>query len=301
MKRIIYSIVFLFIVFNLFAQDNLQLIDTSKMWSTLSYSSWMPSMHMTRYNKFLGDTLINQTEYMKVWEATDEGYSNWILKGFIREDTNGNILLRTLYDEEGLIYKFNVNSGDNLTINNPFYCTPCPTTVLDVDSVFIELSNEWRKRITLAPINPYGSEEYWIEGIGSLAGILHSSYHILPLTGGGYDLLCYWENESLIYSNPDYNFCYSSTVSSPDISISETGIIIYPNPVVNQSRISINFPNKKNIKIEIRDIWGKLIKRFQVNSSNEIILNRSQFNSGLYIISINDENKIIAQKKLIVQ
>ena len=74
------------------AQDNLQLIDTCKMWSSIVYWSWMPSMNISYYHKFSGDTLINLTEYSKAWEATDEFYTNWILKGNIREDTKSDIL-----------------------------------------------------------------------------------------------------------------------------------------------------------------------------------------------------------------
>ena len=299
MKKLTLILILSAFSFTGFSQYNSELIDTTKMWSTLDYWSWMPSMHFTRYNKFSGDTLINQTGYTRVWEATDEGYSNWELKGFIREDTNSNIYLRTLYNQEGLIYKFNVNPGDNLSINNPFYVM-CSTTVLDVDSVFLELSNEWRKRITLAPVDPYGNEEYWIEGIGSLAGILHSSYHSLPLTGAGYDLLCYWENESLIYTNPDYNFCYSSTVSISESSEDNSIISVYPSPLTSQSYVSLNSEDIKNGILEIRDIYGNLIKRTPIIPRNKILLERDQFKSGIYIITLFEGEKLIARKKFLV-
>jgi hypothetical protein len=57
---------------------------------------------------------------------------------------------------------------------------------------------------------PFGSgvEEVWIEGIGSLFGIIDSGS--LFLTGGSTNLLCYYEDGDLVWQNttPGYNECY---------------------------------------------------------------------------------------------
>jgi hypothetical protein len=103
------------------AQDNLQLIDTSKMWSSWRGGSNIPPEYrISTYHKFQDDTLIDQTSYKKIWESQDEQHIDWELKGFIRSDTNGDIYVRDQLNYEGLIYRFNVQVGDTFTIFNPF-------------------------------------------------------------------------------------------------------------------------------------------------------------------------------------
>ena len=57
-----------------------------------------------------------------------------------------------------------------------------------IDSVLI--GNNYRQRTNLHPL--WGGHEEWIEGIGSISGILHNSFGLI---GGNYfELLCYYEN-----------------------------------------------------------------------------------------------------------
>ncbi len=95
-----------------------------------------------------------------------------------------------------------------LIIHLDFY--PFEANVVDIDSVFIEPANQYRKRIKLSGPNPYPYyEEYWIEGMGSTAGLIHSGCQMGSYTGSAmYTLLCYYESDELIYDNPDYPVCF---------------------------------------------------------------------------------------------
>jgi len=303
MKRIIYIIVFLSIVFNLFAQDNLQLIDTSKMWSSWRGGSWLPPEYrISSYHKFQDDTLINQKSYKKIWESLDEQQTNWELKGFIRSDTIGNIYARDLLNYEGLIYNFDVQVWDTFTLCNPFNeWLVFQVLVIEIDSTFIIPANQFRKRIKLQGNDIWAGEEYWIEGIGSSAGILQSGADIVQQTGWAmYDALCQWHNDTLVYSNPEYSSCFI-IVSTPEVTDEAPEIIIQPNPLVNKSYIIVKGLHFDNFQLEIRNIYGKNVCEYSIQQNKDILLDRRLFKSGLYIITLIDGNNVIARKKLIVQ
>ena len=302
MKRIIYTIVFLSIIFNLFAQDDLQIVDPAKRWSYYIYANFPPWYKQSYYVKFAGDSTINQMNYLKVWESDDEQYTEWYQRGFIRSDTNGNIFLRDLVNNEGLSYKFDVNPGDTFSLFNPFHFYIYTAEVLDVDSVYIEPVNEYRKRIKITDYEGtiYAQDEYWIEGIGSLAGILCSGFHVYSLTGSFCDALCQWKNNNLVYSNPDYNSCFI-IVSTLEMTDESTEIIIQPNPLVDKSYIIVKGLHFCNYQLGIRDIYGKNVCVYNIQQNKDIILDRGLFKRGLYIITLIDGNNVIARKKLIVQ
>ncbi|MCD6555576.1 MAG: T9SS type A sorting domain-containing protein [Bacteroidales bacterium] len=81
---------------------------------------------------------------------------------------------------------------------------------------------------------------------------------------------------------------------SAEISkISKKGISIYPIPT--SGIIYINLANKNIQELMILDITGKqIIEKFHVQQNNEIDL--SDFESGIYIISIQTDNEIFTSK-----
>lgn len=304
MKSIIFTIVILALAVSLIAQSNLQIVDPAKRWSYMEHQSWAPPLwvRFPYYVKFSGDTTINQLNYLKIWETDEEDSTNWYQQGFIRSDSNGDIYMRDLIDNEGLVYKFDVNPGDTFSVSNPFHIYDFVAEVAEVDQVFIGPANEYRKRIKIIDYEgiSWGEEEYWIEGIGSMAGIITSGFHLYSLTGGVHDALCQWQNNSLVYSNPGFNFCFN-IVSTPEISDEPIGISINPNPLKNKSKVVIEGLADANCTLLISDMYDKKIIEYNFKYSKEITIERRLFNSGLYIISLIDRNNIIARKKLIVQ
>jgi hypothetical protein len=303
MKTIIYTAALIAFSLNLPGQNDLNLVDTSNLWS--DFSSWElppPGDVQSQYVRFSGDTTINLLDYKKVWTSNTALMTNWSLAGFIRSDADNQVYLRDTYGWEGLIYKFDLLPGDTFTMYNPFGSYIFVAEVLEVDSIFIEPSNEKRKRIRLGAYEgmPWNQEEYWIEGIGSLAGILNSGQHIYPLTcGGDPQLLCYLWNGNVVYSNPDFNSCYITGVTeNGEDLIAELNI--HPLPLSDQTIISINNYHGNNLTIEIRDISGKLIYTHGIDQNNEIGLYRNDFKSGCYFVTLKDKTNAIKTKKLIV-
>jgi hypothetical protein len=302
MKKVIITSVMLCYILILSAQSNLPIVDPAKKWTYMFYLFEPPwiTYFDSYYTRFGGDTIINQIDYLKIWESGDDPPEIWNLKGFAREDTNGKVYFRSNNNDEGLAYRFDITVGDTFTMNNPFHGISFTAEVLEDDSVFIEPLNEKRRRLKLEEYDPVWTyEEYWIEGLGSMAGIVYSGEHMIPFTGGYLTALCSWYNNSVVYSNPEFNSCFI-TVSTQDIQEEKNDLIIQPNPLVCQSFVSYDDINRTDLILEIRDILGNLILTTHYGNAKKIILYRSQFQSGIYIVSLLDENNILARKKLIV-
>jgi hypothetical protein len=116
------TLLFVVIVQFCYGQEYHKLVDTNKLWSTLIVEYIGPptfdSTLKTQHIRFGDDTIINGLIYKKVLETYNENLINWSYSGYIREDSSRKVyyLNYECYDEEYLIYDFNVNIGD--TINS---------------------------------------------------------------------------------------------------------------------------------------------------------------------------------------
>ncbi|RLD55897.1 MAG: hypothetical protein DRJ05_12190 [Bacteroidetes bacterium] len=277
------------------AQDNIDIVDEGKMWSYLLQG--YPPFQRTYYHKFLDDTIIDQLTYLKVWQSLDEYYQVWDHHGYIRSEENGDVYYLDKFFNGGLIYRFDVQVGDNFTINNP-YSWEKSITVLSVDSVLVLPMEQYRKRITIGAGLPY--EEIWIEGLGSMAGILNSGFHAEPLTGGLQDILCQWQDGTEVFSNPDFTFCFKTTVSTPENQENNTVLTIFPIPLTESSVIKLS----KKItdgRIVITDIFGKTVKEIAVSNTEAISIQRNSFSPGVYIVSLYDGVRFVDRVKMIVK
>jgi hypothetical protein len=200
------------------------------------------------------------------------------------------------------MYRFNVDVGDSIVINNTYkFGYTVYTQVVEIDSVYLPLINEKVKRIKLEDINSPGiAEEYWLEGIGSSAGLLLSGFHAIPLTGIMLSSLCEWQDNSLVYSNPDFSYCFNTTISATASIVEESVFTVYPNPMTSQSIIGLNVGDLKNCKVEIRDVFGYLLEKDEISQDDVIILKRKHFKSGIYFISLFKNNTLVARQKLLV-
>ncbi len=286
MKKLILIIVLAGFFLSANAQDDLQIVDQGKMWSCLLHGC-VP-YYYTYYHKFMDDTIIDQLSYLKVWQSVDEYYQEWAHYGYIRSEENGDVYYLDKFFNGGLIYRFDVQVGDNFTINNP-YSWEKSITVLSIDSVLILPMEQYRKRITIFAVY----EETWIEGVGSSAGILNSGFHAEPLTGGLYDMLCEWQDETEVFSNPDFTFCFKTTVSTPENQENKTVLTIFPIPLTESSLIKLS--NKiTDGRIGIVDMCGTTVKQI-------ISIQRDSFKSGVYIVSLYDGVRFVDRVKMIVR
>ncbi len=225
----------------------------------------------------------------------------WQPYGFIREDGN-KYYLRSLSGEEGLAYDFSVNVGDTIEIDNPFGVFPVEAIVTEIDSVFIEPANEYRKRIKIFDFQYYLVEETWIEGIGSLAGLTVSGMNLTPLTGGhAFTLLCYYEDQEIVYKTQQNSLCYYPIVGLPEDNQTGNAISFFPNPVHSKSLLIIQNPENKKYTISITNSLGQQLRATEVTTSSQIEINSTDYSQGIYFYAVFDENKLIYRGKFNVQ
>ena len=79
---------------------------------------------------------------------------------------------------------------------------------------------------------------------------------------------------------------------------------IFPNPMEEQAVFSLELPDGKPIKydLEISDLSGQLVRKFEALEQSEIMLKRLNLKSGLYIINAFDhyEQTLLSSSKLVI-
>jgi len=89
----------------------------------------------------------------------------------------------------------------------------------------------------------------------------------------------------------------SPTISIDEVELNEVNI--YPNPFSVETIISFQ-QERSNTVIKVTDVFGKLIKVINV-SGKQIHLSREEMKAGIYFVEIVNENKIVANRKIIIQ
>ena len=289
--RILLTLICAVIVQFCFGQEYHKLVDTNKLWSVLLSNGANPYYKSTHFIKFKGDTIINDTMYKKVLKAEDEFHNNWELNGFIREDSTQKVYYKyNLAVNEKLIYDFQPN------INDTFYFTQYDYLIVGgFDS--IKINDQYRKVINLScPSAPYITEK-WIEGIGSTEGVIYSGYSLI--TGSDFELLCFYENDTLSYIDSSYNECYYNTYGVIENIFVNSSFIIYPNPTTQTINISFNNQQNMPYTFELYNYYGEIICKKQIINSTSFDL--SNISNGIYFYIIKDnKNFIIHRNKLII-
>jgi len=195
-----------------FGQSPYQIADSTKRWNTVTYGffAWnIVGCNGTKTTRFQEEVIINNTPFFKVFEASDSLLQNWSHIGYLREDTlSKKVYYADLNAEEiGLIYDFSLSVGDSVIVENYYVGYPEDVQMVCDSIDFIEINGRTRKRLFLQTPG-YWQYDIWIEGIGSTSGLFYSGFIFAGYGGGGPDLLCCSQNDSLLYTNPRFNACY---------------------------------------------------------------------------------------------
>jgi hypothetical protein len=286
MKTTVIAIFCLILAGKTFSQDYYPLIMEDNTWNVLcvTFNPPFDNYYSTVTYKLSGDTTFNSLTYKKTYSSWEEIPENWILYGFMREDTDKQVWLKTEFaTQESLMYDFSVAVADSVLVGQQ-----APVNLL-VDSITtVTINGTERYKYWLSGIEDMDYHESWIEGIGSDKGIVWSGS--AGLTGGWYELLCLSNNGEQIFMNPAYDFCYLSTVKI-DENITES-IHIYPIPTSNSLKFN-NINNVEIVSISILDFSGRKIKEFRPNSE---VLDISSLTSGIYFLKMNTEKGEILMK-----
>jgi len=282
---------------------NNTIVNDNSAWSTLSYGYRADEngdvfiFNSTEYHFFDGDSIFNEKTYKKVFSYRDELHLERFFDGLIREENKKTYFVyykesletlleeRILYDfslEEGMDFKYSTGGS----VIETFY-------VKQID--FVEINGIQKKRFQLARGSLNGPiRATWIEGVGSLNGLLFPN-NVLP-PGAFKTLLCYHQNDELIYKNPAYSECYyygKAEVPTSVQTITINGCSVFPNPV--DDILNISCSDNAISRIEIFDNLGRKV----YGQTYKEIIDVSSFSKGLYLLKVYDTNGQVSVSKII--
>ena len=263
-----------------------------------------------------GDTIINEKHYQKVFfhkSLPDFDPNSLLYLAAIREDTVEKKvwLLWSGYDEEFLLYDFSLNVGNEFIVKSPFYSyngpeylhNPVTERKMVVSKKSTQEINGFTRRV-LKVNSPDFPDFYenWIEGIGSNHGLIYAGVMAEVVMDAPYPyLLCFHENDVLVYQDDDPWGIYSDTCyAEPVTNINEFGshtskVTAFPTIFTDNITIRIEEPIQF---IMFYDGLGRLINRTEItNDQQEKIILTSDWPKGLYILrtsgSRNNSMKLI--------
>ena len=230
------------------AQDYHPIVEDGKQRNVLFSYPWNPPEPQHRYTdiyKIEGDTLLDGVSYKVMYATRNEDLTGWNLWGFLRETEDGQVFSRRpSTSDEQLLYDFSMEVGDTICMCDYGYDECCMVVIEKGETI---VNGEPRQQIVLEYPFGNGEEEVWIEGIGSLYGIVDSGS--LFLTGGSTNLLCYYEDGDLIWNNntPGYDRCY---IAQGDLVITP-GSLTFDEVAVSQT---LTISNHYDVTVTITDI-----------------------------------------------
>ena len=234
---------------------------------------------------FNGDTLINSLLYHKVYRLNDTTLnSNATYQGCLREDTLKKVFYIgkgfwpfEVYNQEIQLYDFSKTVGD--TINYGIYGKK---QIISVDSILI--NNNYRKRFHVL-------WDYFIEGIGSVESLLSPITAIPNKVYTSWNLVCFKQNDNIIYLNPIYNSCFPSLSNINEIT-NNNNISIYPNPTKDNLTIETNTNTEQ--RLEIINLIGQTVYTIYINKKATV--NTSAFAKGVYILKLSSDKETLVRK-----
>jgi hypothetical protein len=282
------------------------IVNDNSSWATLSYGVGYDDIHHedilccveTQYAYFEGDSTNSAVSYKKVFSSNDILHENIKYEGLIREQDKKTYFISANSEIEYLLYDFSLAEGMNFEYIDPRQQTSEPILFYVKKVDFIEINNVQKKRIQLAIVSfPYDENApiraTWIENIGSLNGLFYPCNVLAP--GGFRTLLCYHQNNELIYKNPAYSECYYD--KAEDITSVQTIVAdnyrIFPNPV--DDILNISCLDNTILRVEIFDNLGRQVYSQPYKDK----INISSLSKGLYLLKVYDTNEQISIFKII--
>ena len=203
--------------------------------------------------------------------------------GAIRGNDNKQIeFLRPGFTDAWIIYDFNSENGDTILVYDVNGGSPLFAVYEFYDT--IEVCGTLRNRYKLRFYQEFDQFAFWIEGVGSSAGILPAYYYF----ESGSTLHC--------YSNSNCD-CFNIITNTVSPQIEDNRFNIFPNPV-SHSSFRIESSNNQEFAFNIYNAQGKLIQSKAKCSSGEQI-DSSNWPSGCYFLSI-QQGLIRTTKKILI-
>ncbi len=276
-------IIFFFLLpFSFQAQQTL--LDPERLWTMVeTHCQPQGNVYSSHYLKVAGaDTTIEGNVYKKLDYSADEAQTLWYeYGGFIRETPEGKVYYRRSGLDEGLIYDFSAQLGDTVVVlNQELISESLNMVVILEDSMLLE--DGWHRIMILEDDN-FPGEETWIEGIGSVSGLVRSCQNAFGSSCGDYNLLCTSDGDISVYINPNFPSCWYVTTRIGD-GVEINTLKLYPNPVRDVLTIEGEFlKTGQSYRIQLIDFTGRTVIDRETSSSQ---LDMSKLISGMYFMHL---------------
>ena len=281
MKKVIIILLLLMGAINIKAQDYHPLVEDGKQWNVLFSYPWSPPEPQHKYTdiyKIEGDTLLDGVSYKVMYTTRNEDLTGWNFCGVIRENEDKQVFYRRYGSpDEEMLYDFSMEVGDTICMCDYGFYECCMVVIEKGETI---VNGEPRQQTVLEYPWGNGEGEVWIEGIGSLYGIIDSGS--LFLTGGSTNLLCYYEDGDLIWHNtmPGFDMCYIINLDGIEEDETSSVISVFPNP----SKRKVTIEGVEVAKVQVYNTFGQLVRI--VRETNE--LNVAGLPEGVYLLRIKD-------------
>jgi hypothetical protein len=301
MKKLFFSILMLLSFFS-FGQSYFAFPDSDAFWSEYYYDNYDQAFYQIG---IIGDTIIDSLEYHKLYYEdnchidTNISVSNAYYIGAIREDSLKRIFFYNhsyglaATDSIYKLYDFSAQVGDTIKFEpfNWFY--PYAYLVVDtIDSVMVY--DHYRKRFHF--LNDFGYET-WIEGIGSLRGLL-STITPYPTCFCIWENVCYKYQNTTYYLNPPFLDCYEPYGDVKENNKQEENVNIYPNPANSTLYLEINNRVEAAYHIEIYSVIGLRVVNIPGIKDN-CAIDIGKLSDGIYLLRLINESGKTIEKKFI--
>ena len=264
-----------------------QSFDKKSSWTIITTNMFDDTFSEISTYKVDGDTLIEGKSYSKILRNND-------FYSALRETEDNKIYAYfsapfVYLDRELLIYDFDWHPNKTL-YHQTSYEDNMIQAVLEnsIDSIQL-LDGKYYKCV-----NNDNGQPYMIRGIGYTHGFFESTFE-QPANGDQHALLCFYIDDILVYSNPYFNYCSTSSINV--VMDNNPKIKVYPNP--SNDIVTIEF--SENIKIDtfkIFDIKG-LIRTYEVKGKSEIEVKNLE--KGIYMYSAIIKNNQNSSGKIIIK
>lgn len=282
MKQKILAILIL-ILFNLksFSQEYFPLLDNSE-W-TIIISDFGGNEYREYHQS--GEMVIAGTVYKKYVGQIKEQH-------LLREDIAAKKVYKLINGNEVLLYDFSLQVSDNITLDNG--------QNFQVQSITnINVNGGERRQFYLRNLDPFWSDEIWIEGVGRTSHPLFamSEFFSDPV----FSLICSFQNGTNVFnqgiaSGGTATNCFLSTEIQNNLS---RKISFLPNPFDRELVIgSQNGLN--NLTIKVFNSIGQKVREINNISGEMYIMQRENLNKGVYLIQLSENGTELTAKKLII-
>jgi len=291
---------------NAFAQTSFP--TSNAIWNESIYKNGVK--HEYLYG-LLGDTIINDMLYSRLYEFSDTLLLVENIRGYIGALRNEEqkVFFRPPYWEypDILLYDFGASVGDTVWHNAfmygygaivPYY----PDEFLGTYGAYsiiesITIDENYRKKYEVGGFGIFSEPNVWYEGIGSYMGILRSIQNDFLLNGDSYiyELNCFKHGCTIKYLNSTCNKCFCSLQTGiSDKKVDSEFIYIYPNPTNSEFRVQSSEFRVQSSEFKIFDIIGRVQQIEYKIVNEELIINISHLQSGIYFLKIDNQTfKII--------